>query len=52
MISCLALERSRTISRLASSSKIACSSRSSLSPILRSIGNEASTHASTTLYNK
>ena len=48
MISCLALEMSRTISA-ERPSKMSCSIRSSLLPILRSIGNEASTQSSTIL---
>ena len=46
MISCLAFEMSRTISA-DRPSKMSSSMRSSLCPILRSIGNEASTHSST-----
>ena len=48
MISCLALEMSRTTSADLPS-KISPSMRSSLLPILRSIGNEASTQSSTIL---
>ena len=48
MISCLAFEMSRTISS-ARPSKMSSSIRSSLLPILRSIGNEASTQSSTIL---
>ena len=49
MISCLTLEMSRTTSADCSPSKISSSMRSSLLPILRSIGNEASTQSSTIL---
>ena len=48
MISCLTLEMSRTISDVCSPSKISSSMRSSLLPILRSIGNDASTQLPTT----
>ena len=48
MISCLALEMSRTTSDVLPS-KMSSSIRSSLLPILRSIGNEASTQSSTIL---
>ena len=48
MISCLALEMSRTTSADLPS-KMSSSIRSSLLPILRSIGNDASTQSSTIL---
>ena len=48
MISCLTLEMSRTTSAELPS-KISSSIRSSLLPILRSIGNEESTRSSTIL---
>ncbi len=48
MISCLTLEMSRTTS-FERPSKISSSIRSSLLPILASIGKDASTHASTIL---
>ena len=49
MISCLALEMSRTTSSSPLPSKISSSIRSSLLPILPSIGNPASTQSSTIL---
>ena len=51
MISCFAFDRSRTISA-DRPSKMSSSSWSSLAPILRSIGNEASTQVSTILYSR
>ena len=51
MISCFALEISSTIFA-DRPSKMSSSSWSSLAPILRSIGNEASTIVSTILYSR